>query len=97
MIGLVASIAIVQFTYSFPPLLRFGYDVVTDAMIADEPYVPGKGSSGRVDDWGQWSRWKRVSCLPSSVGCLGSGLTMISPSPSRVYSAENFTSNYSIF
>ena len=49
-----------QFTYSFPPIMRFGYDVITDAMAADEPYVPGSGSRGRVDTWRQWSRWKRV-------------------------------------
>lgn len=60
-IGLIASIAIMQFTYTFPPLLRFGYDVMTDAMVADQPFLPGKGVSGRVDGWHQWSRWKRVS------------------------------------
>ena len=49
-----------QFTYSFPPILRFGYDVITDAMAADQPYVPGNGSGGRVDTWRQWSRWKRA-------------------------------------
>ncbi|KXN81080.1 N amino acid transport system protein [Leucoagaricus sp. SymC.cos] len=58
-IGLIASIAIMQFTYTFPPLLRFGYDVITDAMVADKPFVPGKGTSGRADGWNQWSRWKR--------------------------------------
>ena len=50
-----------QFTYTFPPLLRLGYDVITDAMAADAPYVPGQGARGRVDTWSQWSRWKRVS------------------------------------
>ena len=50
-----------QFTYTFPPILRFGYDVITDAMAADAPYVPGQGARGRVDTWSQWSRWKRVS------------------------------------
>ena len=50
-----------QFTYTFPPILRFGYDVITDAMAADAPYVPGQGARGRVDNWSQWSRWKRVS------------------------------------
>lgn len=60
-IGLIASIAIMQFTYTFPPLLRFGYDVITDAMATDAPFVPGKGASGRADGWNQWSRWKRVS------------------------------------
>jgi len=63
--GLIAAVAIMQFTYTFPPILRFGYDVITDAMAVDAPYVPGQGARGRVDTWKQWSRWKRVSpqCL----------------------------------
>jgi hypothetical protein len=59
--GLIAAIAIMQFTYSFPPLLRLGYDVITDAMAADNLYVPGTGSTARIDTWSEWSRWKRVS------------------------------------
>ncbi|KAF8187421.1 transmembrane amino acid transporter protein-domain-containing protein [Pholiota molesta] len=57
--GLIAAIAIMQFTYSFPPLLRLGYDVITDAMAADNLYVPGTGSTARIDTWSEWSRWKR--------------------------------------
>ena len=59
--GLIAAVAIMQFTYTFPPVLRLGYDVITDAMAADAPYVQGQGARGRVDTWKQWSRWKRVS------------------------------------
>ncbi|KAG6857369.1 hypothetical protein H0H87_004729 [Tephrocybe sp. NHM501043] len=57
--GLIAAIAIMQFSYTFPFFLRFGYDVITDAMVADEAYSPGKGAKGRIDNWRQWSRWKR--------------------------------------
>ncbi|KAF9554688.1 hypothetical protein CPC08DRAFT_712698 [Agrocybe pediades] len=57
--GLIAAIAIMQFTYSFPPVLRLGYDVITDAMAADKPYTPGNGAAGRIDTWRDWSRWKR--------------------------------------
>ncbi|KAF8071821.1 hypothetical protein FPV67DRAFT_1667278 [Lyophyllum atratum] len=57
--GLIAAIAIMQFSYTFPLFLRVGYDVITDAMTADEAFAPGKGASGRVDNWSQWSRWKR--------------------------------------
>jgi len=56
---LVAAIAIMQFTYTFPPLLRLGYDVITDAMSEDQEYVPGSGAKGRIDTWRDWSRWKR--------------------------------------
>jgi len=58
-VGLIAAIAIMQFTYSFPPLLRFGYDVITDAMAADAAYVPGTGSQCRTDTWKDKSRWMR--------------------------------------
>ncbi|KAH9484608.1 N amino acid transport system protein [Psilocybe cubensis] len=57
--GLIAAIAIMQFTYSFPPLLRLGYDVITDAMVEDKAFVPGNGAAGRKDTWKDWSRWKR--------------------------------------
>jgi len=57
--GLIAAIAIMQFTYSFPPLLRLGYDIITDAMAEDGAYVPGGGATGRADTWRDWSRWKR--------------------------------------
>lgn len=66
-IALIASVAILQFTYTFPTLLRFGYDVITDAMAEDSPFVPGKGTSGRIDNWNQWSRWKRVSSWPVTL------------------------------
>ncbi|KAJ7890531.1 transmembrane amino acid transporter [Mycena olivaceomarginata] len=57
--GVVAAIGIMQFTYTFPPLLRLGYDVISDAMVADEPYDPHLGRYQRIDSWNQWSRWKR--------------------------------------
>ncbi|KJA17946.1 hypothetical protein HYPSUDRAFT_45793 [Hypholoma sublateritium FD-334 SS-4] len=57
--GLIAAVAIMQFTYSFPPLLRVGYDVITDAMVADKKFTPGSGASGRVDTWKDRSRWMR--------------------------------------
>jgi hypothetical protein len=58
--GIIAAAAIMQFTYTFPPLLWFGYQVRADAMIEDKAYSPGDGSKGRIDTWRHWSRWKRV-------------------------------------
>ncbi|KAF8636277.1 hypothetical protein AX17_003668 [Amanita inopinata Kibby_2008] len=57
--GLIAAVAIMQFTYTFPPFLLFGYQVIRDAMSEDAPYHPSRGTSGRVDTWRDWSRWKR--------------------------------------
>ncbi|KAJ7281484.1 transmembrane amino acid transporter protein-domain-containing protein [Mycena rebaudengoi] len=61
--GLVAALGIMQFSYTFPPLLRLGYDVISDAMAADEPYDPTRNISRRADDWTQWSRWRRARIL----------------------------------
>jgi amino acid permease len=57
--ALVAAVAIMQFTYTFPPLLRLGYDIITDAMADDKKHVPHAGTVCRVDTWQDWSRWKR--------------------------------------
>jgi len=57
--SLIAAICIMQFSYTFPPILRFGYDVITDAMSEDATYVPGQGVAGRVDSWKDGSRWRR--------------------------------------
>ncbi|KAF9185097.1 hypothetical protein BGZ49_004352 [Haplosporangium sp. Z 27] len=57
--SLIASICIMQFSYTFPPLLRFAFDVLVDAMAEDATYVPGNGISGRIDSWKSKSRWMR--------------------------------------
>jgi len=57
--SLIAAICIMQFSYTFPPILRFGYDVITDAMSEDSTYIPGNGVTGRVDTWQDRSRWTR--------------------------------------
>jgi len=57
--GLIAAICIMQFTYSFPPGLMFGYDVIVDAMVADNEHTPGSPPTNRIDTWRDWSRWRR--------------------------------------
>ncbi|KAF9352184.1 hypothetical protein BGX26_009949 [Mortierella sp. AD094] len=57
--SLIAAICILQFSYTFPPILRFAYDVLTDAMSEDAVFVPGHGTSGRIDTWNDRSRWMR--------------------------------------
>ncbi|KAK2467304.1 hypothetical protein APHAL10511_000539 [Amanita phalloides] len=58
-IGLLSAIAIMQFSYTFPPLLWFGYQVMTDAMSADKAYVPCNDTNRQKDTWSDWSRWRR--------------------------------------
>jgi hypothetical protein len=55
---LVGAVTNMQFTYSFPFGFTFLYLVQLDATSDDGAYAPG--SPSRVDDWSQWSRWKRV-------------------------------------
>jgi len=46
--GLVGAICVMQFTYSFPPIMLVGYQMIIGAAKND----PG-------DTWRQFSRWKR--------------------------------------
>lgn len=57
--GLIAAVAVVQFSYTFPPLFMFGFLVMTDSASEDHPHTPGGGRKGRIDTWRNWSRWKR--------------------------------------
>jgi hypothetical protein len=57
--GLIAAVAICQFTYTFPPALLFGYEVIVDAMKGDGEHVIGAPPTNRIDTWRDWSRWKR--------------------------------------
>ncbi|KAF8686131.1 hypothetical protein AX14_003942, partial [Amanita brunnescens Koide BX004] len=57
--GLIAAVAVAQFSYTFPPFFMLGYHIMTDAARQDHPHVPGTGTRGRIDSWRNWSRWKR--------------------------------------
>lgn len=57
--SLVSAVCIMQFSYSFPPLLHLGYMVQQDAMAADGPFDPVTNTANRIDTWRDWSRWKR--------------------------------------
>ena len=60
LITLVGAMFILQFTYTFPPLLALGYWMQRDAMREDGRWEPGMApASNRIDTWKQASRWKR--------------------------------------
>lgn len=60
LITLVGSAFILQFTYTFPPILLMGYWMQRDAMKADGEWRPGMApGSTRIDTWRDMSRWKR--------------------------------------
>lgn len=57
--SLVGAVCILQFTYTFPPIMALGLDVQLNAMKADGPYDPVTKGTHRLDTWKQASRWIR--------------------------------------
>lgn len=60
LVTLVGAACILQFTYTFPPILLLGHWMQMDAMKADNPWTPGvEPGSNRIDTWKDKSRWIR--------------------------------------
>jgi hypothetical protein len=57
--GLVAAVCILQFSYTFPPLLYFGLKLQEDAIHPSETFDPVTNTVRRFDTWRDLSRWKR--------------------------------------
>ncbi|KAF2121933.1 oligopeptide transporter protein [Lophiotrema nucula] len=55
--GFVAALCILQFTYTFPPLLKLGCDIQYHAIMADEGFDPATGVTKRNDQG--MKRWIR--------------------------------------
>jgi len=53
----VGALCILQFSYTFPPMLLVGYNVQKDAMLPEETFDPRTGETNRVDHG--WRRWVR--------------------------------------
>lgn len=47
--GLVGALCILQFTYTFPAILAFGFQIQKDAMTDEEHYDPATGTYHAVD------------------------------------------------
>jgi len=65
--GLVAAICIMQFTYTFPPLMLLGYKmrIAANGLIKADSApigeVPGQIQAEEYGDtWRNWSRWRRA-------------------------------------
>lgn len=56
--GLIAAVAIMNFSYSFPFMLALIFYIKRDAMQGDRLYTPSQPVQ-RQDNWSQWSRWQR--------------------------------------
>jgi fumarate reductase subunit C len=60
LITLVGAACILQFTYTFPPVLLLGFWMQCDAIKGDNPWTPGmEPGSNRIDTWKDTSRWIR--------------------------------------
>ncbi|PYH40690.1 putative amino acid transporter [Aspergillus saccharolyticus JOP 1030-1] len=53
----VGALCILQFSYTFPPMLLVGFNVQKDAILPEETFDPHTGETRRVD--GGWQRWMR--------------------------------------
>ena len=53
----VGAACILQFSYTFPPLLLVGYNIQKDAVLPEEEFNPRTGKAVRVDSG--WKRWVR--------------------------------------
>ncbi|KAF2451894.1 hypothetical protein P171DRAFT_515817 [Karstenula rhodostoma CBS 690.94] len=49
LVALVGALCIMQFQYTFPPLLKVGYNVQKDAMLPEETFDPATGQLQRAD------------------------------------------------
>jgi hypothetical protein len=47
--GLVGAVCILQFTYTFPAILAFGFQIQKDAMVPEESFDPVSGTYSFVD------------------------------------------------
>jgi hypothetical protein len=57
LISFVGAACILQFSYTFPPILLVGYNCQKDAILPEEGFDPRTGVSNRVDHG--WRRWMR--------------------------------------
>jgi len=57
--GLIAAMAIFQFTYTFPPLFLLGFQISVDAAVDDEAFSEPGIVPKRADSWASLSRWRR--------------------------------------
>lgn len=57
MVTFVGAACILQFSYTFPPILLVGFNCQKDAMLPEEEFNPLTGETKRVDEG--WKRWMR--------------------------------------
>lgn len=56
--GLIAAAILLNFSYTFPPLMQLWFDIQADGSREDGNFSPTSGPQ-RLDTWWQWTRIKR--------------------------------------
>lgn len=59
LVSLIGAVCILQFSYTFPFIMQFGFDIQVGALTGDGEYDPVNKITHRVDSWKDWSRWAR--------------------------------------
>ncbi|KAL9113157.1 MAG: hypothetical protein Q9227_002769 [Pyrenula ochraceoflavens] len=67
----VAALCILQFTYTFPPLIMVGFKSQRDAILPEESFDPNTGVVNRVDSgFKRWSRGFRKEFMWNAFDCF---------------------------
>lgn len=59
LVSLIGAVCILQFSYTFPFIMQFGFDIQLGAMEADGEYDHENKITHRIDSWKNWSRYSR--------------------------------------
>lgn len=59
LVALVGAVCILQFSYTFPPIMLFVLSIRVGAMKGEEGYDPNTKEVSRLDSWKNISRWIR--------------------------------------
>ncbi|KAK4972931.1 hypothetical protein LTR42_006225 [Elasticomyces elasticus] len=67
----VGAACILQFTYTFPPILAVGFNCQNDAMSEEEQFDPVTGQAQRRDEgWGRWMRGFKKQFALNTFNCI---------------------------
>ncbi|GAB7363018.1 hypothetical protein MBLNU230_g3312t1 [Neophaeotheca triangularis] len=96
----VGAAMILQFTYTFPPILMIGYNVLKDSMIDEDVFVPATGELHRADGsfkrfWRGYSK-KLLGNLFNTFYFLGAVVTAVLGIYSSIIGMKNSYSDASI-
>ncbi|KAG0688025.1 hypothetical protein C6P40_001519 [Pichia californica] len=59
LVSLIGAVCILQFSYTFPFIMQFGFDIQLGALVGDGEYDHINKITHRIDTWRNWSRWSR--------------------------------------